>query len=169
MRNYRITTVSGELVDIKAGSQTDAEAIFKDLHPEMAIKQSRPHSLRGGLRQGTGRPTQGAKRKKQYNLRLDADIVAWVDSVTDNRAEFLEEAIGAAKRSNLVVVRLDQYESVHGKLKESVSDWNFNIKGEIFSHAGSYSEAEDKAVSKALEVGVRAIDLLPSPVNGTKV
>ena len=57
-------------------------------------------SSHGGQRQGAGRP-KTPQPKKSISVRLPPDIIAWLDSQSDNRAVTIEKLVRARKNEQL--------------------------------------------------------------------
>ncbi|MGJ8679069.1 hypothetical protein [Paraglaciecola sp.] len=57
-------------------------------------------SKHGGQRQGAGRP-KIAQPKQSISLRLHPEVIAWIDSQPDNRAEVIEKLVRAQKDEQL--------------------------------------------------------------------
>jgi hypothetical protein len=117
---------------------------------------------RGGRRKGAGRRT-GSIPKTTIRISLPTEAIEWLDSVTNNRSEFIEEAIAQAKDLNMVVIRTAKYETVHGAMPENnqVGEWEFLIAGQKHQFNLRYGEAEIQACAIAIQQGTRVVELLP--------
>lgn len=54
----------------------------------------------GGRREGAGRKPKGDRPKTKINITIDPDLLEWVDFLTDNRSELIEEALIAKRKAN---------------------------------------------------------------------
>lgn len=117
---------------------------------------------RGGRRYGAGRKT-GNVPKTTIRISLSTEAIEWLDSVTNNRSEFIEEAIAQSKESNMVVIRTAKYEKVHDAMPENnqVGEWEFLIGGQKHRFNLRYGEAEIQACAIAIQQGTRVVELLP--------
>ncbi|MEW5859800.1 MAG: hypothetical protein AB1861_20845 [Cyanobacteriota bacterium] len=53
----------------------------------------------GGKREGAGRKPKGDRPKAKINITIDADLLEWMDSQSDNRSELIEEALLTKKKA----------------------------------------------------------------------
>lgn len=66
----------------------------------MAMKKIAVKPSHGGNRKGAGRP-KIAQPKQSISLRLHPEVLAWIDSQSENRAEVIEKLVRAQKNEQL--------------------------------------------------------------------
>ncbi|MCF2947127.1 hypothetical protein L0668_03345 [Paraglaciecola aquimarina] len=66
----------------------------------MEKSKQNSRSKHGGNRQGAGRP-KIAQPKQSISLRLHPEVIAWIDSQPENRAQVIEKLVRSRKDEQL--------------------------------------------------------------------
>lgn len=56
--------------------------------------------MRGGKREGSGRKPKGNRLKVKINISIDPGLLEWIDSITDNRSDLIENVLLSKKNEN---------------------------------------------------------------------